>query len=83
MAGETYSGDELIKFLDQAIDRKQEVIVGFVKGSGVEAQARVLPTGMSAGRLDAFDNRTQRAYRFALHKLRFVRSINKDNENHD
>lgn len=78
VAGTRYSGDELIAYLEKAIKLHREVIVGFVKGDGVEAQARVLPTGMSAGRLDAFDQHTQRAYRFALHKLRFVRSIDSE-----
>lgn len=79
VTGSTYTGDDIIKYLEKAIELKREVIIGFVKGNGTEAQARVLPTGMSEGRLDAFDRRTERAYRFALHKLRFVRSI--DNVN--
>lgn len=78
VAGSTYTGDDIIKCLEKAIASRHEVIIGFLKGNGTEAQARVLPTSMSAGRLDAFDKRTQRAYRFALHKLRFVRSIDND-----
>lgn len=72
-SGPIITGDSIIPTLQHAISSHREVILGFIKGTGVEAQIRLLPQGMSGGRLDAMDVATRQPYRFALHKIRSVR----------
>ena len=73
--GPLATGDSIIPALAEAITKRQEVIVSFVKGTGVGAQLRVVPQGMSQGRLDAVEVASRQPYRFMLHKIRAVRIV--------
>lgn len=74
-SGPMVTGESIIPALQEAIVSHREVILGFIKGTGIEAQIRILPQGMSGGRLDALDVTTRQPYRFALHKIRSVRIV--------
>lgn len=74
-SGPMVTGEGIIPTLQEAITSNREVILGFIKGTGVEAQIRLLPQGMSGGRLDAMELATRQPYRFALHKIRSVRIV--------
>ena len=74
-SGPIVTGEGIIPTLQEAITSHREVILGFIKGTGVEAQIRLLPQGMSGGRLDAMELATRQPYRFALHKIRSVRIV--------
>ena len=77
-SGPVMTGDTIIPLLHDAINKHQEVILGFIKGTGVKAQIRLLPRRMSEGMLDAVEVATHQPYRFALHKIRSASIISND-----